>query len=159
MLLVCDANILIDLDIAGLIGPAFSLFRCSVPDILFHDELAERHGHLLGRGLELKELDASNITRLVDLIQRHPRPGRIDLAALTLAEAEACALLTGDDALRNAARKESVEVHGTLWLVGELLTRGGLSAADARAAYDRMRRAGRRLPWAEVERQLRDFCG
>lgn len=156
---MCDANGLIDLDIAGLIDPAFSLFRCAIPDMLFHAELAERHGYLLERGLEIKQLEPSNIIRQIDLIQRHPRPSRMDHAALALAEAEECVLLTGDESLRKAAKEEAVEVHGTVWLIGELMTNGRLTVTEARDAYARMRRADRRLPWAEIDRQLVNFGG
>lgn len=88
---------------------------------------------------------------------KHPRPGRMDLAALTLAEAEACPLLTGDAPLRAAARIEEVEVHGTLWLVEQLVGRGELSGTAATESYAKLRNAGRRLPWDEVEKQLSKF--
>lgn len=158
MVLICDANILIDLDIAGLTGPAFGLFRCAVPDLLFYEELAARHGHLLASGLELKELDSVRVIRLTALVLRHPRPGRIDLATLALAEAEGCPLLTGDASLRAAALLENVQVHGTLWLVEQLVKVGGLTLAGAIGAYERMRQAGRRLPWTEIEKQLSQFA-
>lgn len=157
-MLICDANILIDLEIAGLAERTLGLFSCAVPDLLFYQELAERHGYLLHSGLELKELDPLQIARLMELVRKYPRPGRIDLATLVLAEAQGCPLLTGDASLRAAAAIENVEVHGTLWLVEQLVTRGGLSVTGAIAAYAELRSAGRRLPWAKVEAQLSQFA-
>ncbi|NVM78060.1 putative nucleic acid-binding protein [Duganella sp. SG902] len=88
------------------------------------------------------------------LSQRYRRPSRNDLFALVLAASEACPLLTGDRDLRAAAESEGVDVFGTLWLVTEMVRTQKISAHVARAAYQRMRDSGRRLPWDEAERLL-----
>jgi predicted nucleic acid-binding protein len=62
--------------------------------------------------------------------------------------------LTGDAALRQAARDHGVEVHGTLWIVEQLVRAGILSAVRARTAFDAMREAGSRLPWPLVDELL-----
>ena len=45
----------------------------------------------------------------------------MDHSALALAMQEKCPLLTGDKDLRTAAKSEGVEVHGTVWIIEELL--------------------------------------
>ena len=45
----------------------------------------------------------------------------IFLRSLSLALQENCPLLTGDRNLRKAADQEGVQVHGTIWLVSEML--------------------------------------
>ncbi len=50
---------------------------------------------------------------------------------------------------------ENVDVHGTVWLMGEMLTAGTIDIGRARAAYEAMRRAGNHLPWQEIEKQLK----
>lgn len=57
----------------------------------------------------------------------------------------------------DAAENEEVEVHGTLWLIEQMVSAGLIRPKRARQAYDAMRKAGRRLPWDEVEDQLRRF--
>ena len=49
---------------------------------------------------------------------------------------------------------EGVNVHGTLWLVGEMLNQGCLSVADAEEAYKKMLDDGSRLPLKEIQNQL-----
>jgi predicted dithiol-disulfide oxidoreductase (DUF899 family) len=66
-------------------------------------------------------------------------------------------LLTGDRALRAAAELEEVIVCGTLWLMGRLVAEGLITVTALERAYDRMKQAGRRLPWNEVDRQLRHY--
>ncbi|GBE09283.1 hypothetical protein BMS3Abin11_02414 [bacterium BMS3Abin11] len=49
---------------------------------------------------------------------------------------------------------EGVNVHGTLWLVGEMLDNGCLSIIDAENAYKKMLDDGSRLPLKEIKNQL-----
>src|SRR5471030_1627736 len=97
LLLISDANILIDIEIGGLVAPMFSLdYQFAVPDVLFYEELEERHSYMLGMGLVVKDLNEALVTRVSKLAAQYPRPGRNDLFALVLAENEECPLLTGD---------------------------------------------------------------
>lgn len=155
-LLISDANILIDVEIGGLVAPMFSLdYRFSVPDVLFYEELDEQHGYLIDMGLEVRELDDRMVARVFDLAGQYKRPGRYDLFALVLAAEENCPLLTGDKDLKAAAESENVEVRGTLWLVEEMVRAGKISVQIARNAYQRMQVHGRRLPWIEADERLR----
>jgi predicted nucleic acid-binding protein len=155
-LLVSDANIFIDLEDGGLVEAIFRLPETvAVPDLLFEDELRHQHAHLIDHGLVLVELSSDSLARVVQLAGKYFRPSRLDLAALAAAEQQKCPLLTGDRNLRSAALAEGVEVHGTLWLADRFVSSGIVSLAQLREAYARMRVAGRRLPWAEVDEQLR----
>jgi hypothetical protein len=43
---ISDANILIDVEVGGLLAPMFSLdYQFAVPDVLYFEELAEHHAH------------------------------------------------------------------------------------------------------------------
>lgn len=154
-ILVSDANIFIDLEVGGILKEAFSLpEEIRTPDLLFEDELAEDHPDLIRFGLVLGELDAAGMTDLMMLASLHTGISRYDAASLALARALACPLLTGDSRLREAAQAESVEVHGTIWLVGRMLDEDMLTPAGAHAAFENMRVDGRRLPWKTAERMI-----
>lgn len=156
LLLISDANILIDIEIGGLVAPMFSLeYQFAVPDVLFYEELEERHSYMVEMGLMVKDLDETLVARVSQLAVQYPRPGRNDLFALVLAANEECPLLTGDKDLRTAAKTENIEVRGTLWLMRELVTTGKISVHVARGAYQRMQAHGRRLPWELAESELR----
>jgi predicted nucleic acid-binding protein len=150
---ISDANILIDVEVGGLQAPMFSLgYQFAVPDVLYWEELADQHAHWLGLGLQIQSLPAEGVARVQALSQKHKRPSRNDLFALALAEHAQCPLLTGDAALRSAAETERIEVKGTVWLVTEMLRKQCITPIVARAAFERMREGGRRLPWDAVER-------
>lgn len=155
LLLISDANILIDMEIGGLVAPLFSLeYQFAVPDILFYEELEEQHGYLLGMGLQARALDESMVAHVAELAAQYPRPGRNDLFALVLAASAECPLLTGDKDLKVAAEAENIEVRGTLWLVTEMVRTGRISIQVARGAYQLMRAHERRLPWDRAEQML-----
>lgn len=146
-----DTNIWIDLKAGGLLEAAFSLpFTYAVPDLLFEDELKEHEGpELLRLGLKVEELADQEISAAEDLAARHPRPGRMDIVALSLAITRGWDLLSGDSSLREAARREGCKVHGTLWILRELVRARVLTKIEADERLEEMRVAGRRLPRME----------
>lgn len=159
-LLISDANILIDMHVGGLLERMFELDReFAVPDALFRDELSVRHGNLPDLGLLVLELDSAGVQFAIELIQRyqHLRTSRYDLLAAALARQEECPLLTGDRDLRLVCDEQGIEVHGTVWLMGQLHTAGLVDADTAEAAYAQMLEHGSRLPSQEIQAQLRRF--
>ena len=158
LLLISDANILMDVEIGELVAPMFSLgYQFAVPDILYFEELEEQHAHLLDMGLLARTLSAASVARVQALSQSYTRPGRNDLFALALAEVEQCPLLTGDAALRQAAEAENIEVKGTLWLIDEMVRKQCITVHVARAALQKMRANGRRMPWVLAEKMLAEL--
>jgi len=65
--------------------------------------------------------------------------------------------VTGDSRLRAAAEAEGLHLLGTLALVEQMVQQALVSVAEVERGYERMRNAGRRLPWDAVTRQLDAF--
>jgi predicted nucleic acid-binding protein len=157
-LLISDANIIIDIEAGGLVNQMFRLeYRFGVPNVLFEQELREQHGHLVTLGLEVIDVQPASVRYAETLGERYRATGVMDLLALALARQECCPLLSGDKALRQVAKKEGIDVRGTIWLVGEMLRDKIIAKKVARDAYNRMKASDRRLPWAEVEKQLKAY--
>lgn len=160
LLVVSDTNVLIDIEIGGLVGSLFSLgYEIVVADVPFEEELSAEHADLLTMGLGVKSLSSASVARVVELSERYRKPSRNDLFGLVLAEQEGCLLLTGDADLRATAVAEHVEVHGTLWAVEEMVRQQLITSAVAHAAYDAMAAAGRRLPWDAAHRRVDQLRG
>lgn len=155
-LLISDANIFIDFEDGGLLEAIFRLPESvGVPDVLFEDELSDQHGQLIDYGLVLVQLGDEAMDRVITLAGRYRKPSRLDLVALVAAEQEGCPLLTGDRNLRLAAEAEGIEVHGTLWLGERLVSAQVIAVEELRAAYTKMKASDRRLPWVDIEAQLK----
>lgn len=155
ILVISDSNILIDLEEGNLSQEVFRLScTIAVPDILFIEELKERHSHLLLLGLKTIPLTANSVQKAESLALLHHRPSRMDLLALALAEQENCILLTGDKSLREVAMNENVEVHGTIWIVEKMLIDKIIDHTLAKNSFNQMKNNGSRLPWDEVDALL-----
>lgn len=154
-LLISDANVIIDMEVGGLIKQMFRLdYEFAVPDVLYEEELKDNHSNLPKLGLKRRELQAAAVEYTVLLGAKYPKPGRIDLMAIALARQEQSRLLTGDQALRETGKAEGIEVVGTIWLVGEMVSAKIITKKNARTAYAKMKESNRRLPWAEIDKQL-----
>lgn len=156
LLLISDTNILIDMEDGNLIPTIFQLpYEIAVPDILFEEELREQHSHLLQVGLKVKSLTAESIKKTEFLTQQYPRPSMMDHSALALALQEQCPLLTGDKDLRVVGKKEGVELHGTIWIVEQLLNQKIIQKSQAKGSFNAMKDKRRRLPWGDVDKLLK----
>lgn len=155
---VIDANIVIDLRNGGLLPELFRLpFQVVAPDVTIA-ELREPDGESLTEyGLKSRELSDDQVQEVVALAIRYRRVSASDLSALVLARALRATLLTGDKPLRQVAEQEGVAVHGTLWVLTELVRLEVITPSQAARALRRMLAQGSRLPWEECQRLLRQW--
>ncbi len=114
-LLISDANIIIDMEVGGLIDSMFRLpFEYATPEPLFYQELCATHADLVERGLQLVSLTPEMIDRVQALGQQYKGVSSHDLEALVLAKHRGAPLLTGDKKLRLVWLEENIDVRGTL---------------------------------------------
>ena len=159
-ILVSDANIFIDMEVADLTRQMFRLKESfATPDVLYHEELAENHSELPGLGLRIERLTAATISDVERMVALHQQNSVNDLMALALAKERQWPLLSGDRRLREAAVIERVEIFGTLWLVEKLVETKTISLSHAATGFESMRHGGRRLPWTEVDALLVRLSG
>jgi len=152
--LISDANVLIDMEVGGLIQPMFQLpYKFHTPDILFEEELDEQHAYLLEMGLIKAPLSSDILQSAQQLMAKYPQPSRNDCFALALAANLSLPLLTGDKHLRSATKREGVMVMGSLWLFVEMENHGLVSQESLAIALKKMKDGGRRLPWRKAESQ------
>jgi len=157
-LLISDANILIDITVAGLVKEMFNLeYDFAVPALLFEQELKANHADLVKKGLNLIEIEQDDIDKIEELSKKYKGVSVFDLMTLTLAGQQRALLLTGDRKLRQVCMTEGIEVYGTLWLIEQMFLEKQITVDQADNAYKRMEDEGSRLPWGEVEKQIKRF--
>jgi predicted nucleic acid-binding protein len=155
---VVDTNILIDFYWGDLLKALFALpVTFLVPDVIVAELEAPDGEQLLAWGLQSMSLTGEQVVEVMELAAVHRAPSINDLFALVLARARAALLLTGDGALRRLAESEGVEVHGTLWLLDELVQCAVIPSQRAAEGLERMLAYGRRLPEDECKRRLRQW--
>jgi hypothetical protein len=156
LLLISDANIIIDLEAGEILDTLFELpYQFAMPDVLYEEEIKEGSPHLIGMGLKTLVVSGDYVDYAIGLGEQYgDEPGFNDRLALALAKQESCPLLTGDRNLRLLAAREEAEVRGTLWIIAEVIEFGLLTPEQARTAVNRMKQRGRRLPWQEAEQTV-----
>ncbi len=152
---VVDASVLIDLTRGGILEMLFRLEADWMISDLAIEELRDPSLEtLLALGLRVMEFSGQDILKIISLGQEYPALSLPDRAHLALAERERAILLSGDRHLRVAAQALDVTVHGTLWLLDELVKAGLLLPSQATHALRQMLRQGSRLPKEACEKRL-----
>ncbi len=151
---IVDTSVLIDLHVGRLLRQAFQLkLSLMAPDVLIA-ELQEPDGVLVvSYGLTRIELTGNEVAEVHRLAILHRGPSINDQFALVAAKTKGALLLTSDRHLREVAEIEGVPVHGTLWLLDEMVRVAAISPLIAAQALDRMLKNGSRLP--QIECQVR----
>ena len=114
LLLISDANILIDMEAGELMEKLFQLpMQFAMPDILYWEEIEPGTPGLDALGLQILEVSGEYIDFAAALPAKYGKaPSPNDYLALALAKQEGCPLLTGDQDLKVAAQAEDVTVMG-----------------------------------------------
>ncbi|MBE0616706.1 MAG: type II toxin-antitoxin system VapC family toxin [Proteobacteria bacterium] len=154
---VPDANVWIDLADGGLLAEAFQVGVEWLTLDLTAGELVSCGADLMALGLRTATLPGPQVAEMFTLRGRYPKPSLTDIGALVLAKYVGGILVTGDGDLRKAAEAEGVPLHGTLWILDELVRLDAVAPGRAADALDRMLRQGSRFPKAECDRRLRDW--
>ena len=149
---VQDANILIDLERAQLLDVWFQLGIETHTTAFITRELRRGNHHVVlsyvaAGQIISHDLEAGEVAAMVTL-QRTIGAGLSlnDCSVLYLAERMGALLLTGDGALREAGRLQRVPVHGTLWIMDQLVAMGLIGTAIAATKLEALVSDGRRLP-------------
>lgn len=152
---ISDTNIWIDFGHAGLLNALFALPFTFVSTDFVMDELGypDPTG-LLERGLVVEGLSASDVTRLFTLMAQHGNSSLADVSCYLVAKDQGLPLLTGDGRLRKQAIKDGLQVHGSLWLLDQLVAHGVIPPAQAASALQSMLDAGARLPHQDCAQRL-----
>jgi predicted nucleic acid-binding protein len=156
---VVDTNTLIDLYRGGVHRELFRLpFTVLAPDVIVAELIEPPGPALLDLGLQVVEFTSAEVLTVIDLSRTHPEVSINDLFALILARNRNVLLLTGDKRLRRIAEDEyGLDVHGTLWLLDQLVKHKIVPSPRAAIALRDMLKSGSRLPKSECDRRLRKW--
>lgn len=157
---ISDATLWIDLHAGKLLEAVFCLpYTWVAPDLVVAELQEPAGARLVAAGLQSRGLSGPLVRELVSLRAVYRGVSVADLSALVLAKAMGSVLVTGDAHLRRAAQREGVTVHGTLWVLDELVRAGVMAAPAVAQALEEILAAGGRLPFDECRKRLLRWQG
>jgi len=160
---VQDANILIDLELAGLFDLWFQAgIETHTTDLVRGELERGRHEQALGyfKSKQIREhqLTAPELVEVSRLEQAVGSKASFnDCSVLYLAGKINAMLISGDKALRSAGKVRHVEVHGTLWIFDLLIDKKLLSRRLAAAKLERLISRERHLPAEECDQRIKKW--
>jgi len=152
---VVDTNTILDLYYGKLLQIAFRLpCKFVITDLLIHELQNPPFHTLSSMGLLVENLKPAEVKELMEMLGKYEKPSYEDISVLVLAKARNTVLITGDEALRHAAADNSVDCHGTCWLIDYIANQTLISFSEAIAAYDLIRKNRRNPPFEECKALL-----
>jgi predicted nucleic acid-binding protein len=153
---VLDTTICIDLSNGRLLEKVTKLpYELLLPDVIVEELIDPPGKNLIQIGYKALQIDEEAIKRIVLLREQYLKPSTNDLFGLLLAKLNSCPLVTGDDALRKAAKLEGIPVYGLLWILDNLIGYDILKPGEAANALEKILAEGSWLPKKEWEARLK----
>ena len=157
---IIDANILIDLSQGGVLPYLFRLpIQVEAPTVVLDEMIEPDRNILLEMGVKQSDLTAEQILEAARMNAADTHLSLGDCSAFIAARDEKIALLTGDRRLRKRAEETGIEVHGVLWILGEIEAAGLLTGPALAASLRRMLEEGARLPAEECAQRFKRWEG
>ncbi len=156
---VQDANILIDLEVTGLLGVWFALeIETHTTSMVIEEIDLEKHPHVQTY-IQTKQIAVHQVT-LEERLEANSLAGEIgklspqDASCYQLAVKLDALLLTGDKPLRNLASTRNVPVHGTLWILDQLVAAGTLKSDAAIQKLELLMEIDTYFPKGECKKRI-----
>jgi hypothetical protein len=156
-IVVADTSVLIELE-RGLFLEV--MFACglvfAVPDALFELELLNNNGPYLQKlGLGILALSPAEMSAVQHLKSKYRGLSLPDCAAWVCARRPDHRLVTGDNALRDAALGDKIVVNGVLWVLDQFEASGKVAHATLHSGLAQIAADARcRLPRKEIDTRL-----
>jgi predicted nucleic acid-binding protein len=159
ILLVNDANILIDLLQIDLLSAFFRLpCEFHATDLVLAEILetntADLNSYINGGTLKIKHFSFPELMEIQSLNFRHKNLSIPDCSCLFLSKALSARLLTGEAAMRRIAAGSDIKVHGVLWIFDQLVGQKIITETQAHKKLSRLMFLNARLPVSECKKRL-----
>jgi predicted nucleic acid-binding protein len=152
LILLSDANVLIDLGYVDGLSVLTQLGTVEVLDVVF-DECCHPRQPNLPAAIAAAGIHTVMVTQAWAFLARSYQTGPLsfqDALCLYYAKTYQRLLLTNEKPLRRSCQEQQVPVHGTLWVIQSVYERELLDAAILCEWLSILSRHNRRLPKAEV---------
>lgn len=159
-LIITDTNVFFDVINIGALPEFFSLdFEICTTAFVIAEIRQQHQREMIDAFIRAKKLTVYNFSaEEIDDIQNFESTKSLkrftDKSVIWKSLQIQCPMLTGDKKMRDIAEKMGVEVHGSLWIINELITRELITNEKALTLIEELKKTNDWLPKSEVEKMV-----
>lgn len=157
---ITDANIFIDLFYLNQVQFVFNIgFEVYTTNLVL-DELEEKQAQQLiqfmKQGLLIIEKVDDEDFKNMQLLRLNRGLSETDISVLCIAEKYNALVITSDDLIRKACKRNAIEVHGVLWCLDQFVKHEILSKKEACTSLIKLMQFNRWLPREACRKYIED---
>lgn len=162
-LIITDTNVFFDIINISALPEFFALeYDISTTDfvvneILESEQKAQIESFIEAKKLYVFKLTANEVEEIRNFVTKRFFKGITDKTVLWKSYQLKCPLLTGDKKLRNEAEDLKIEVHGSIWVLNELVEKGIVTKAKGAELLEKLKLINASLPHDEIDRLIKKF--
>lgn len=162
-LIITDTNILFDIISIGALPEFFSLdFEICTTVFVLQEIRQSDQQEAIEVFIRAKELTVigfspEEIEAIIKLKTSRNFKGITDKSVLWKSLQLECPLLTGDKKLRKEAEKLHIEVHGTIWIIENLVNRALINKDMGIHLLELLKQVNSSLPFDEIDKLIRRY--
>lgn len=159
-IVITDTNILFDVIKIGALPEFFSLdYEICTTVFVMHEILPSPQKELIETFIRAKRLivfdfSAEEIEAVQNFNTERDLKRFTDKSVIWKSLQLNCPMLTGDQRMREVAEKMNIEVHGSIWIIDELVTKTLISSEKAILLLEQLLLTNSRLPKDEIEKRI-----
>ncbi len=160
-LIITDTNVFFDIISIRALPEFFALdFEICTTDfvvneILESDQREQIESFIRAKRLIVFKLTANDLEEIQHFPTNRFFKGITDKTVLWKSHQLKCPLLTGDKKLRNEAEDLKIEVHGSIWVVIELVEKEIISNTKGAELLDKLKLINSSLPHDEIDKLIK----
>jgi len=159
-IVITDTNILFDVIKIGALPEFFSLdYEICTTVFVMHEILPSPQKELIETFIRAKKLivydfSAEEIEEVQNFNTGRDLKRFTDKTVIWKSLQLNCPMLTVDQRMREVAEKMNIEVHGSIWIIDELVTKTFISSEKAILLLEQLLLTNSRLPRDEIEKRI-----
>ena len=159
-IVITDTNILFDVIKIGALPEFFSLdYEICTTVFVMHEILPSAQKELAETFIRAKKLIVYDFTEEeIEEVQNFYSERSLkrftDKSVIWKSLQLNCPMLTGDQKMKEVAEKMNIEVHGSIWIIDELVAKALISSDKAVELLEQLLLTNSRLPKDEIEKRI-----
>ena len=159
-IVITDTNILFDVIKIGALPEFFSLdYEICTTVFVIHEIIPSPQKEMVETFIRAKKLIVYNfseeeIEAILNFDTGRDLKRFTDKTVIWKSLQLSCPMLTGDQRMREVAEKMNIEVHGSIWIIDELVSKALISSEKAIILLEQLLMTNSRLPKDEIEERI-----